>query len=74
MGPWYLFNSFQWTMFHFYLCIFTPQCHDLAGSWYARREHGAMGVRVSEFNGSMVQMRAQAQTRQRMRGSNGLQE
>ena len=49
-------------------------CQDLAGSWYAQHERGAKGARVSEFNGSMVQMRVQAQTRQRMRGNNELQE
>ena len=33
-------------------------CQDLAGSWYARCEHGPVGARVSDFKGSMVQMRA----------------
>ena len=43
-------------------------CQGLAGPWYAQRERGAVGARVSEFNGTMVQMRARAQARQRMRG------
>ena len=50
------------------------QCQGLAGPWYARREHGAVKARIQWFNGVKVQMRARAQTRQKMRGSNGLQE
>ena len=33
-------------------------CQDLAGSWYAQRECGAVGARVQWFDGSVVQMRA----------------
>ena len=48
-------------------------CQDLAGPWCARRERVAVKARIQWFNGSVVQMRARAQTRQRMRGNNGLQ-
>ena len=60
-------------------CMYTyttrqNQCRGLAGPWYARRERGAVKARIQWFNGAKVQMRARAQTRQKMRGSNGLQE
>jgi hypothetical protein len=32
-------------------------CQDLAGSWYAQCECGAVDARVQWFNGSMVQRR-----------------
>ena len=43
-------------------------CQGLAGPWYARRERGAVKTKVQWFNGSMVQMRVRAQTRQKMKG------
>ena len=49
-------------------------CQGFAGPWYAQRERGAVKARIQWLNGSKVQMRAQAQTRQRMRGNNGLQD
>ena len=48
-------------------------CQGLAGPWYARCEREAVKARIQWFNGSMVQMRVRAQTRQKMRGDNGLQ-
>ena len=48
-------------------------CQGLAGPWYARREREAVKAMVQWFNGSKVQMRAQAQARQKMRGNNELQ-
>ena len=48
-------------------------CQGLAVPWCARREHEAVKARVQWCNGSVVQMRAQAQTRQRKRGNDGLQ-
>ena len=33
-------------------------CQDLAGSWYAQHECGAVGAKVQWFKGSVVQMRA----------------
>ena len=45
-----------------------PACQGLAGLWYARCEREAVKARVQWFNGSKVQMRARAQTRQRTRG------
>ena len=50
-------------------------CQDLAGSWYARRERVSCECKGSV--GSMDQWRRggrEAQTRQKLRGSNGLQE
>ena len=50
-------------------------CQGLAGPWYARREREAVKAMVQWFNGSMIETRAQAQTRQKMRGEDsGLQE
>ena len=40
-------------------------CQDLAGPWYARREREAVKSRVQWFNGSVIQMRVRAQTRQK---------
>ena len=48
-------------------------CQGLAGPWFARRERGAVKYKSQWFNGTRVQMRAQAQTRQKMRGNSGLQ-
>ena len=49
-------------------------CQGLAEPWYARRERGAVKAKVQWFNGLRIQMRARAQTGQRTRGNNGLQE
>ena len=51
-------------------CCGQSYCQGLAGPWYARREREAVKARIQWFNGSEVQMRARAQTRQRLRGSN----
>ena len=61
--------------FHFSHGTFVIEvcCQGLAGPWYARRERVAVKARVQWVNGSVIQMRARAQTRQRMRGNNGLQ-
>ena len=48
-------------------------CQGLAGPWYARREREAVKAKVQWFNVSRVQMRVQAQARQRTRGNNELQ-
>ena len=48
-------------------------CQGLAGPWYAQRERVAVKARVQWINGSVDQMRARAQTGQRMRGNNELQ-
>ena len=49
------------------------ECQGLAGPWCARHEREAVRAKVQWFNGSKVQMRARAQTRQKMRGINELQ-
>ena len=49
-------------------------CQGLAGPWCARHECEAVKARVQWFNGSEVQTRVRAQTRQKLRGDNGLQE
>ena len=49
-------------------------CQGLAGPWCAWCEREAVKAKVQWFNGLEVQMRAQAQTRQRTRGNNELQE
>ena len=43
-------------------------CQGLAEPWYARRERVSVNAMISEVNGSLVQMRVRAQTRQKQRG------
>ena len=53
---------------------FHHNCQGLAGPWFAWREHGSVKARFSGFKGMMAQMRTRVQTRQKLRGNNGLQE